>query len=129
MDIIISARHMDHVPSSMRDEIEARLSKMSQYAKLSKAECVIDRVKNGSLAEIVLIGKGIHLEAASDHSTNFYCAIHQACDRMEKQLKKKQGKRKKRNSKHLGELEVETVNISLSVDDVLDNEYELEHSR
>lgn len=128
MDIIVSARHMRHVSPSMRDEIEARLSKMSQYANLTKAECVMDKVKSGSYAEIVLHGKGIHLEAKSDSTSNLYEAIHQACNRMEKQLKKKQGKRKKHNSKHLGNLEVEILNISFEVDDVFDVEDELEQA-
>lgn len=128
MDIIVSARHMRHVPPTMRDEIEARLSKMSQYANLTKAECVMDKVKSGSYAEIVLNGKGIHLEAKSDSTKNLYEAIHQACDRMEKQLKKKQGKRRKHNSKHLGDLEVEILNISFEVDDIFDVEDELEQA-
>ena len=104
MDIIVSARHMNHVPPGMRSEIEARVSKMSQYANLTKAECVMDKVKSGNYAEIVLNGKGLHLEAKSDSVSNLYEAIHQACDRMEKQIKKKQGKRRKHNSKHLGEI-------------------------
>ena len=128
MDIIVSARHMDHVPSGMRSEIEARLSKISQYANLTKAECVMDKQKSGSYAEIVLNGKGIHLESKSDSMSNLYEAIHQACDRMEKQLKKKQGKRRKHNSKHLGELEVEILNFSVEADDVYDYEDELEQA-
>ena len=127
MDIIVSARHMNHVPTGMRSEIEARLSKISQYANLTKAECVMDKQKSGDYAEIVLNGKGIHLESKSDGMSNLYEAIHQACDRMEKQLKKKQGKRRKHNSKHLGDLEVELINISFEADDVYDMEDELEH--
>lgn len=128
MDIIVSARHMNHVPSGMRSEIEARLSKISQYANLTKAECVMDKVKSGSYAEIVLNGKGLHLESKSDSMKNLYEAIHQACDRMEKQIKKKQGKRRKHNSKHLGDLEVEILNISFDVDDIYDMEDELEQA-
>ncbi|MCM8539296.1 MAG: ribosome-associated translation inhibitor RaiA [Lentisphaeraceae bacterium] len=128
MDIIVSARHMNHVPAGMRSEIEARVSKMSQYANLTKAECVMDKVKNGNYAEIVLNGKGLHLEAKSDNVSNLYEAIHQACDRMEKQIKKKQGKRRKHNSKHLGDLEVEILNISFEADDVYDFEDELEQA-
>ena len=128
MDIIVSARHMDHVPKAMKYEIEARLSKIAQYANLTKAECVMDKVKSGSYAEIVLNGKGIHLESKSDSMKNLYDAIHQACDRMEKQIKKKQGKRRKHNSKHLGDLEVEILNISFEVDDSYDLEDELEQA-
>ena len=128
MDIIVSARHMDHVPPTMKSEIEARVSKMSQYSKLTKAECVLDKVKSGNYAEIVLNGKGIHLESKSDSTTNLYEAIHQACDRMERQLKKKQGKRRKHNSKHLGDLEVEILNISFDVDEPFDMEDELEQA-
>ena len=128
MDIIVSARHMDHVPPSMKAEFEARVSKLSQFAKLTKAECVLDKVKSGSYAEIVLNGKGIHLESESDSMTNLYEAVHQACDRMEKQLRKKQGKRRKHNSKHLGDLEVEILNISFAVEDSFDMEDELEQA-
>lgn len=126
MDIIVSARHMNHVPSGMRSEIEARLTKISQYANLTKAECVMDKQKSGSYAEIVLNGKGIHLEAESDGMSNLYEAIHQASDRMEKQLKKKQGKRRRHNSKHLGDLEVEILNFTAEADDAFDLEDELE---
>ena len=119
MDIIVSARHMNHVSPAMRIEVESRLTKLSFYhSKLTKAEVVMDRVKGGSTAEIVLYGKGINIEAASGLCDNLYEAIHQAADRLEKQLKKKAGKRKrKHNSKHLGNLEVEILNITHELSD------------
>ena len=114
MDIIISARHMNHVSPAMKSEIEARLDKMSSfYSKLTKAEVVMDKSKNGNMAEIVLHGKGIYIEAESSMTDNLYEAIHQPADRLEKQLKKKFGKRKKKhNTLHLGNLEVELINFA-----------------
>jgi ribosomal subunit interface protein len=114
MDIIISARHMNHVSPSMKSEIETRLDKLSSmYSKLTKAEVVMEKVKTGDIAEIVLHGKGIYLEAESSISDNLYEAIHQAVDRLEKQLSKKFGKRKKKhNTLHLGNLEVELINLA-----------------
>ena len=113
MDIIISARHMKSVSQTMKLEIENRLNKMSFYqVKLTKAEVVMDRVKGGNSVEIVLHGKDTKLEASSDLSNNLYDAVHQAADRLERQLKKKLGRRKRRhNSKHLGVLEVELIEL------------------
>ena len=128
MDIIISARHMDHVSAAMKEEIEYRLSKLDKMATLTKAECVMDKAKAGNHAEIVLYGKGINLEAKSDMMANLYDAIHQVCDRIEKQLKKKQGKRRRHNSKHLGELEVEILSLSQAQADNLDYEDEFEEA-
>ena len=114
MDIIISARRMNHVSPAMKNEIEARLEKIaSQYSKLSKAEVVMEKGKTGSVAEIVLSGKGVYLEAESSASDNLYEAIHQAADRLEKQLNKKFAKQKKKhNTLHLGNLEVELLEFA-----------------
>ena len=125
MDIIISARHMKHVSPAMKIEIESRLNKFTFYQnKLTKAEVVMDKVKSGSTAEIVLHGKGINLEASSGMCDNLYEAIHQASDRLEKQLKKKLDRRKrKHSSKHLGDLEVELLELH-TVDEFEYDEYE-----
>ncbi len=122
MDIIVSARHMRHVSSSMKEEVEARLSKMAKYAKITSAECVMDTVKSGSYAEIILHAKGIHLEAKSEAMDNLYDAIHQACDRMEKQLQRKHGKQHDHHSKHLGELEAELQASVLASEELIEFE-------
>ena len=122
MDVIVSARHMTKFPSSMKIEAEALLERMSsKFPKLTKAEVVMDRTKNGCHAEIVLHGKGINLEAESDHVSNLYEAVHQAAERLEKQLSKKYGRKKRHNSRHLGELEVEILNINYEM-----SEYDIE---
>ena len=110
MDIIISARHMSHISPKMKSEAEGRLEKMSQmYGKLTKTEVVLDKVKERYSAEIIMHGKGINLDAKSTDADNLYDAIHQAADRMEKQLSKKAGKLKRHNSKHLGNLELDLI--------------------
>lgn len=116
MDVIVSARHMTKFPSSMKLEAEALLEKMSsKFPKLTKAEVVFDRTKNGCHAEIVLHGKGVNLESKSDDVSNLYDAVHQAAERLEKQLTKKHGRKKRHNSRHLGDLEVEVLNINYEV--------------
>ena len=110
MDIIISARHMSHLSQKMKSEVEGRLNRISQkYGKLTKSEVVLDKVKERYSAEIVMHGKGINIDAKSSDSDNLYDAIHQAADRLEKQLDKKAGKMKKHNSKHLGDLELDLL--------------------
>lgn len=122
MEVIVSARHMTKSPVSMKAEAENLISRLSEkFPKLTKAEVVLDKTKNGSFAEIVLHGKGINLEAKSDYTANLYEAIHQASERLEKQLHKKLDRKKRHNSKHLGELEVELLNINYSM-----SEYEAE---
>ncbi|NQZ57191.1 MAG: ribosome-associated translation inhibitor RaiA [Lentisphaeraceae bacterium] len=110
MDIIISARHMNHVSERMRSELEGRLERVAQkYGKLTKAEVVFDKVRDKYAVEIVLHGKGINIDAKSSGADNLYEALHQASDRLDKQLDKKAGKMKRHNSTHLGNLELEFV--------------------
>lgn len=117
MDIIISARHMSHISPKMKSEVEGRLDRMSQkYGKLTKTEVVLDKVKDRYSAEIIMHGKGINLDAKSLDADNLYDAIHQAADRMEKQLTKKADKLKKHNSKHLGNLELDLI-VSMEEED------------
>lgn len=122
MDIIISARHMSHVSDSMRSELEGRLERVSQkYGKLTKAEVVFDKVRGKYAVEIVMHGKGINIDAKSNGADNLYEALHQASDRLDKQLDKKTGKMKKHNSTHLGNLELEFVVRS---EDELETEFD-----
>ena len=118
MDVIVSARHMTKFPSSMKSESVDLLNRISEkYSKLTKAEVVMDKTKNGCTAEIVLHGKGINLEAKSDSVPNLYDAVHQAAERLEKQLAKKMGRKKRHNFRHLGEMEVEILNINYEMSD------------
>jgi ribosomal subunit interface protein len=122
MEVIVSARHMSKVPPSMKSEAEDLLARITEkYPKLTKAEVVMDKTKKGCFAEVVLHGKGIDMEARSLETTNLYDAVHQAVERLEKQLSKKHGRRKRHNSQHLGDLEVEILSISHEM-----TEYELE---
>lgn len=96
MDTIISARHMA-LTDSMRYNVEHKLARISElYPKLNKAEVILDVNRHGFIAEIVLHGKKVNLEAKAE-AENMYSAISEATDRMEKQLRKKF----KTNKKHL----------------------------
>ena len=87
----------------------------SKFPKLTKAEVVFDRTKNGCHAKIVLHER-VNLESKSDDVSNLYDAVHQkAAERLEKQLTKKHGRKKRHNSRHLGDLEVEVLNINYEV--------------
>lgn len=106
MEIIVSARH-SQLSQSMKEEAEARVAKMAEkHGKLTKAEVVMDTVKDRNLAEIVIHGKGINLTTKGE-GENLYVAIHDAADHMDRQLKKISDKRKDHSGKHLGEIEAE----------------------
>ena len=112
MEIIVSARHMD-VTESMRDEVESRLHKIAEkYSKLTKAEVVMSSNKGRHEAEIVLHGKQINLDAKAE-TENMYESIHQAADKMERQLEKKT-RNNKHGHKHLGNIEAELEEAALN---------------
>lgn len=120
MEIIVSARHMD-LTDSLRDEAESRVGKLeSRGTKLTKAEVVLDANKDRFKAEIILHGKGINMEADAV-SGNMYDSIHQAADKLERQLVKKMERLNDHSKKSLGSLEAEAeANSSYDEDELLE---------
>ena len=108
MDIIISARHME-LTDSMRYNVETSLDKIKHSHKLNKAEVVLDADHNKFIAEIVLHGNKINLEAKAE-TANMAEAIDKAAERLQKQLDKKFNQRVNGNRQlSLGQAEAEHV--------------------
>ena len=106
MEIIVSARH-SQLAQSMKEEAYACVEKIAEFhGKLTKAEVVMDTVKDRNLVEIVMHGKGINVTTKGE-GENLYVALHEAGDHMDRQLKRISDKRKDHSGKHLGEIEAE----------------------
>ena len=118
MDIIVSARH-SNLSDAMKSEAEGRVAQLTQcYNKLTRAEVVMD-VKNRNHVEIILHGKGIHLDAKAE-GDNLYESISVAVERLEKQLEKKVAKIRDHSGKHLGELEADHLAAAAKEDELVE---------
>ena len=73
----------------MKDHLREKLSKFERYApRLVESHVILKKEKYLFEAEITLLAKHLKACGKARAKENIYAAIDQACDRVEKQLKK-----------------------------------------
>ena len=73
----------------MKDHLDEKLSKFEKYAsRLLESHVVLQKEKYLYEAEITLTAKDLRAYGEASSKENIYAAIDQACERVEKQLKK-----------------------------------------
>ncbi|MCM8541533.1 MAG: ribosome-associated translation inhibitor RaiA [Lentisphaeraceae bacterium] len=108
MDIIVSARHME-LTEAMRNSATSSLESINHGRQLTRAEVVLDTDHNKFIAEIIVHGNKINLEAKAEMD-DMYAAIDKAVDRLQTQIDKKFSKMlDSHKGPHLGEIEAEYV--------------------
>lgn len=99
----------------MRDHAREKLLKLEHYApKLIDAHVVLIKEKYLFKAEITVLAKNLRAYGEATCKENIYTAIDQACDRVEKQLKKYREKLKthhKVHGEHFAPVKEKTVEI------------------
>lgn len=87
MEIIVSCRNNDIKPG-IKKHAEERASKLQTiYNKLTSCRVVLNIERNEQVAEIILHGKNVDIEAKVA-SKEVYEAIDKVADKVEKQLRK-----------------------------------------
>ena len=77
------------VSEGMRTHLQEKLLKLEKYApRLIESHVVLKKEKYLFDAQITLLTKNFQAYGEAKRKENFYAAIDQACDRVEKQLKK-----------------------------------------
>ncbi len=105
MQVIISGRHFD-VSDELKSYCEEKLSKLSrEYPKLTTARIVMDMERNWNVIEAHVEGKQMHLNAESK-TQDMYASVDDVVDKLEKQLLKRLGKRKKHKGPKPAEVEL-----------------------
>jgi len=87
MEIIISGRHLE-IDDLIREHTERKVSRLAEdYPKLTTARVVLDVERNWRLAEIIVTGKNINLEAKAK-SSDMFVSVDEAVEKLEKQLRR-----------------------------------------
>jgi ribosomal subunit interface protein len=90
MKIITSARHME-LTESLKTEVENRLSHLHGYGlELNKAEVVLNCEHQKFQVTMVVHGNNVNIDAESEKD-DMHEAIHDAVDKLEKQMEKRSG--------------------------------------
>jgi putative sigma-54 modulation protein len=89
MEIIVSARHTS-LTDAMKDAVTERLEAMEKHSHLTltKAEAVLSVERKVNSVNIVLHGNHVNLDAKAE-GRDMYVVIHEAVDKLERQLEKR----------------------------------------
>ena len=102
MDIRYSGKNMS-VTSGMRDHFKEKLMRLEKFSpKLVEAHVILNKGKYYFEAEVTLLGKNLKAYGEAQAKDNVFAAIDQACERVEKQLKKFREKVKDHHRKEGG---------------------------
>ena len=116
MDIIVSARHME-LTEAMKNSAIGSLQGVNHSKQLTKAEVILDADHNKFIAEIIVHGSKINLEAKAEMD-DMYAAIDKAVDRLQTQINKKFSKMlDSHKGAHLGDIEAEYAESLLAEED------------
>lgn len=116
MDITVSARHME-LTEAMKNAAISSLESINHGQQLTRAEVVLDTDHNKFIAEIIVHGSGINLDAKAEMD-DMYAAIDKATDRLQTQIDKKFSKLlDSHKGPHLGEIEAEYAESLLTEED------------
>ncbi|HAR67135.1 MAG TPA: ribosome-associated translation inhibitor RaiA [Lentisphaeria bacterium] len=106
MEKIISGRRRE-LTDAIKSHVLSGLDRLeSEYEKLTSARVVVDRQKLEHHVEVILHGSHIEIEA-NGRDENLWCAIDQAVDRAERQLRRELDKRNNHHHKSLAEIDLE----------------------
>jgi len=87
MSIIVSGRHVD-VTEAMKEYAENKLGAvLEDKHKISSARIVLNLEKNRHKVEIIVHGKGLHIEAGTE-SYDMYESIDEAIGKVERQIER-----------------------------------------
>ena len=87
MSIIVSGRHVD-VTEAMKEYAENKLGAvLEDKHKISSARIVLNLEKSRHIVEIIVHGKGMHIEAGAE-SYDMYESIDEAVSKVERQIEK-----------------------------------------
>lgn len=99
MDIRLSGKNMT-ITTEMKEHLEERIYKFERYApRLVESHVILRRQKYFFDAQITLAAKNFKAVGEGQGKENVYVAIDQACERVEKQLKKFREKVKDHHNK------------------------------
>ena len=90
------------ISEGMRDHLQEKLLKLEKYApRLIESHVVLKKEKYLFDAQVTLLTKNFQAYGEAKRKENFFAAIDQACDRVEKQLKKFREKVKNHHHKEM----------------------------
>jgi putative sigma-54 modulation protein len=119
MERIITARHF-HLREQGKEEVTDRLVELeSEFRRLTSARVILDKQKNGFVAEVVLHGKNISIEAKGTGKEPLI-AFDQAFDRVHRQVKKHYDKVKRHTATPISQLECVMEEIHMDEQALLD---------
>lgn len=94
MDIRFTGQNLK-ITEGMKEHLQQRLSRFEKYApRLVQAHIFFKKEKYLLKAEVTLLAKNLHAFGEGRSKENIFAAIDEACDRVEKQLKKFRAKSK-----------------------------------
>ncbi|HOW58478.1 MAG TPA: ribosome-associated translation inhibitor RaiA [Candidatus Omnitrophota bacterium] len=94
MDIRFTGQNLK-ITEGMKAHLQERLSKFEKYApRLVEAHIFLKKEKYFLKAEVTLVAKNLHAFGEGNSKENIFAAMDEACDRVEKQLKKFRAKSK-----------------------------------
>ena len=116
MTIIVSGRHVD-VTDSMKEYAESKLNSiLEDKHKISSARIVLNLEKTRHLAEVIVHGKGLDIEADSE-SYDMYESIDAVMKKIERQLERYFDKKQDHHKRG-------THPLSTVIDDDKDDDFE-----
>ncbi|MFH1143539.1 MAG: ribosome-associated translation inhibitor RaiA [Candidatus Eisenbacteria bacterium] len=102
MDIITTARRFDLTPE-VREHARKRLLKLERYLdRTAEAHVVLEREKYRQIAEISLHARGVEI-SSREESDDILVSIDRVVDRIERQVKRLNSRRKTRSKVRRGE--------------------------
>ena len=121
MNITVSARH-SNIPENTKEYAREKAEKLEKYYTLRKAEIIMDIEGDEYIVEVVAIpdhGKGPVV--GHSKADEWFAAIDQAHDKVERQLRKLKGKVKShRVKKHKSERTEKVQDEEETYEDVVD---------
>lgn len=110
MQIAVTFRHLE-TDNGVRDYVKEKVKRLEKYIENPKeVHVVLSAEKFRNIAEITIVGEGVTLNSQG-RDNDLYAAIDQMVDRMERQIRERRGKgrRKRPNLAPLKERVEETV--------------------
>lgn len=97
MQITVKGKQID-LTDSLKNHANERISKISRYFDhIISAEVCLSIERNWHVAEITVFGEGFDMRG-EEKSTDMYNSIDRVIEKLERQLKKKKGKKANRHS-------------------------------
>ena len=89
MNIIISTRHTS-IPQQTKEYAEQKAEKLGKYYKLGKLEVILDKEAENYCAEFVVSPAkgGTKIVGTAEGAADWFAAIDQASDKVERQVRK-----------------------------------------